>query len=128
MILQDVTRVTNAFLAALEILGNVDPMYRRRAAQVQQVAAAIDDVQNEEDDLFQSVTERRLDQAHEIIHRISEILELEEYNFDDGPVYCDDEGEADDGYSFEETDDELSEENWDGQTKGETIDFRKELN
>ena len=129
MILQDVTRVTYAFLAALDILGNVDPMYRRRAAQVQHVAAAIDEIQAEEDDLFQTAVEKRVDQAHDIIHRIAEILELEEYDFEDSPSYFDDEDDnADDGYSFDEDNDNLAEETWDGKPKGETIDFRDTIN
>lgn len=128
MILQDVTRVTFAFLTALDILGDVDPMYRRRAAQVEQVAAAIDDFNEEEDDLFQSVADKRLDQACGIIRRIAEILELEDYEFESGPTDYESDEDGDDGYSFDEAEEPLSEEDWDGKDKGETLDFRDELN
>jgi hypothetical protein len=128
MILQDVTRVTFAFLTALDILGDVDPMYRRRAAQVERVAAAIDDFNEEEDDLFQSAADKRLDQACDIIRRIAEILELEEYEFEGGPTDFESDEDTDDGYRFDEAEEPLSEENWDGKDKGETLDFRDELN
>ena len=48
-----------------------------RAAQVIEVIGAVDDIAGEEADMEQTVFGKRIDEAHDIIHRIAAILAME---------------------------------------------------
>ena len=103
MLLTDITKIIRVLLAAYQPLASQDNLTQRRIGQISEVIGAVEDVaEDEEQD--SPVAEKRVEEAHDIIHRVAAILAMEE---DDG-----------DG------DEPLAEVAWDGTLEGETIELQ----
>ena len=101
MLLTDITKIVRAMLGAFEAAASQDELTQRRIDQIGQVIGAVEDVAETEEDKDATVAEKRVEEAHDIIHRIAAILAME------------------DGRGGE--DNVLREELWDGKLDGETI-------
>ncbi len=69
-----------------------------------------------------TVAEKRVEEAHDIIHRIAAILAMEEGRDEGGG----DEVVKDGAESAEQDDDALREEPWNGKLDGETIELKED--
>ena len=103
MLLTDITRIVRTLLDVFEQVGPQDELTRRRVVQMDQVVGAVEDVAWTEGAPDLNVTARRMEEAHDIIHRIAAILAIEQMD-----------AEA------------LPEIPWNGRLKGETIDLCEE--
>ena len=103
MLLTELTKIIRVLLAAYQPLASQDNLTQRRIGQIGEVIGAVEDVaEDEEQD--SPIAEKRVEEAHDIIHRIAAILAMEEGR---------DEAGGDD--------DALREEPWNGKLDGETI-------
>ena len=101
MLLTDVTKIIRVLLGAFEEVASQDDLTQRRIGQIGQVIGAVEDVAETEEQPNATVAEKRVEEAHDIIHRIAAILAMEEGRGGDDNV--------------------LREELWDGKLDGETI-------
>jgi len=108
MLLTDITKIIRVLLGAFEAVASQDDLTQRRIDQIGQVIGAVEDVAATEGSPDLNVAEKRVEEAHDIIHRIAAILALEEEQ----------DGEDD---IWPTGDDVLREEPWDGKLDGETI-------
>ena len=104
MLLTDITKIIWVLLGAFETVASQDDLTQRRIGQIGQVIGAVEDVAETEEYKNATVAEKRVEEAHDIIHRIAAILAMEEGR---------DEAGGDD--------DALREEPWNGKLDGETI-------
>ena len=104
MLLTDITKIIRVLLSAFETVASQDELTQRRIGQIGQVIGAVEDVAETEESKDATVAEKRVEEAHDIIHRIAAILAMEEGR---------DEAGGDD--------DALREEPWNGKLDGETI-------
>ena len=104
MLLTDITKIIRVLLGAFEEVASQDDLTQRRIGQIGQVIGAVEDVAETEESKDATVAEKRVEEAHDIIHRIAAILAMEEGR---------DEAGGDD--------DALREEPWNGKLDGETI-------
>ena len=104
MLLTDITKIIRVLLGAFETVASQDELTQRRIGQIGQVIGAVEDVAETEENTDATVAEKRVEEAHDIIHRIAAILAMEEGR---------DEAGGDD--------DALREEPWNGKLDGETI-------
>ena len=108
MLLTDITKILRVLLAAFGAVASQDALTQRRVGQIGEVIGAVEDVaEDEEED--STVAERRIEEAHDIIHRVAAILAMEE------------EGEGGGG-----DDEPLAEVPWDGKLEGETIELKED--
>ena len=97
------------------------PLTQRRLGQIGEVIGAVEDVA-ETEEADSPVAEKRLEEAHDIIHRVAAILAMEPDGGGDGE---NDEQNADDGEAGGGGEDEpLPEVAWDGTLDGETIELQ----
>ena len=108
MLLTDITKIIRVLLGAFEEVASQDEMTQRRIDQIGQVIGAVEDVAETEGAPDLNVAEKRVEEAHDIIHRIAAILAMEEGR---------DEGGGDDA---------LREEIWNGKLDGETIELKED--
>ena len=101
MLLTDITKIIRVLLGAFETVASQDDLTQRRIGQIGQVIGAVEDVAETEEQPDATLAEKRVEEAHDIIHRIAAILAIE------------------DGRGGE--DNVLREELWDGKLEGETI-------
>ena len=106
MILNDITKIVRVLLAAFEAVASQDELTQRRIGQIGEVIGAVEDVGDAEIKTDATIAEKRIEEAHDIIHRIARILAME----------------ADEGGG----DDLLAEVAWDGKKSGESIDVEDE--
>ena len=111
MILTDITKIVRILLATFQAVASQDELTQRRVGQIGEVINAVDDVAGTEQKTDATIAEKRIEEAHDIIHRVARILAMEEENEQDA-------GGADDEL--------IKEEPWDGRTSGETIEVQKE--
>ena len=104
MLLTDITKIIRVLLGAFEAVASQDDLTQRRIGQIGEVIGAVEDVAETEENKNATVAEKRVEEAHDIIHRIAAILAMEEGR---------DEAGGDD--------DALREEPWNGKLDGETI-------
>lgn len=97
MLLQDVTKILQVLLAAYQPIASQDELTQRRIGQIGEVIGAVGDVAEDEAEDDKTIAEKRIAEAHDIIHRVARILAME----DDSEV--------------------LQEVPWDGNLEGETI-------
>ena len=128
MLLTDITKILRVLLAAFGTVASQDALTQRRVGQIGEVIGAVEDVaEDEEED--STVDQKRVEEAHDIIHRVAAILAMEEENDGGGggkgnagprnaKVEADTDQEADAGQSGNEP---LAEVAWDGTLDGETI-------
>ena len=117
MLLTDITKIIRVLLGAFETVASQDDLTQRRIDQIGQVIGAVEDVAETEETPDATVAEKRVEEAHDIIHRIAAILAMEEGRGEGGGV-----GEANTG----QDDDELREEPWNGKLDGETIELKED--
>ena len=113
MLLTDITKILRVLLAAFGTVASQDALTQRRVGQIGEVIGAVEDVaEDEEED--STVAERRIDEAHDIIHRVAAILAME------------DEGDDGGGDARQDGDEPLAEVAWDGTLDGETIELKED--
>jgi hypothetical protein len=131
MLLTDITKIIRVLLAAFETVASQDDLTQRRIDQIGQVIGAVEDVAETEESKDATVAEKRVDEAHDIIHRIAAILAMEEGRDAGGG----DEKEAGKGSAAAgndgiggagQNDDALREEIWNGKLDGETIELKED--
>ena len=137
MLLTDITKIIRVLLGAFEEVASQDALTQRRIGQIGQVIGAVEDVAETEENKDATVAEKRVEEAHDIIHRIAAILAMEEGR-DEGGGDEDEAGdEAGDGVRNDEAgndeaggagqnDDVLREEIWNGKLDGETIELKED--
>jgi hypothetical protein len=108
MILTDITKIIHVLLAAFESVASQDDLTQRRIGQIGQVIGAVEDVAETEGATDLNVTTKRVEQAHDIVHRIAAILAMESVE-NSGPG-----------------DDKLREVPWNGKFDGETITLKED--
>ena len=107
MLLTDITKILRVLLAAFGTVASQDALTQRRVGQIGEVIGAVEDVA-EDEEADSTVAEKRIEEAHDIIHRVAAILAMEEEGNDGG------------GGGDEEP---LAEVPWDGTMDGETIEL-----
>ena len=133
MLLTDITKIIRVLLAAFETVASQDELTQRRIDQIGLVIGAVEDVAETEEQPDATVAEKRVEEAHDIIHRIAAILAMEEGRDEGGG----DEEDAGDGNGNGEAgnagnggagknDDALREEIWNGKLEGETIELKED--
>ena len=135
MLLTDITKILRVLLAAFGAVASQDTLTQRRVGQIGEVIGAVEDVAEDEEDEDATVAERRIDEAHDIIHRVAAILAMEEEGNEGGAaaagytgtenakVEADMEQEAEPGQDGNEP---LAEVPWDGKMDGETIELKED--
>ena len=100
MLLTDITKILRVLLAAFGTVASQDDLTQRRVGQIGEVIGAVEDVAEDEEgkDGGGTMAERRVAEAHDIIHRVAAILAME--------------------------DEPLAEVPWDGTLEGETIELK----
>ena len=111
MLLSDITKILRVLLAAFGAVASQDKLTQRRVGQIGEVIGAVEDVAEDEEEEDTTVAEKRIDEAHDIIHRVAAILAMEEEG-DDGGVGGEDEP--------------LAEVAWDGTLEGENIELKED--
>ena len=112
MLLTDITKILRVLLAAFGTVASQDDLTQRRVGQIGEVIGAVEDVaeDEEEKDGGATVAEKRVEEAHDIIHRVAAILAME------------DEGNG----GGDGNDEPLAEVAWDGTLEGETIELKED--
>ena len=134
MLLTDITKIIRVLLGAFETVASQDDLTQRRIGQIGQVIGAVEDVAETEEQSDATVAEKRVEEAHDIIHRIAAILAMEESRDEGGG---DETGIGNGGNGNDETgnagtggawqnDDALREEIWNGKLDGETIELKED--
>ena len=133
MLLTDITKIIRVLLGAFETVASQDDLTQRRIGQIGQVIGAVEDVAETEENKNATVAEKRVEEAHDIIHRIAAILAMEEGRDEGG-------GDGDDAGNGNGNDeavnagtggagknnDALREEPWNGKLEGETIELKED--
>ena len=118
MLLTDITKIIRVLLGAFEEVASQDALTQRRIGEIGQVIGAVEDVAETEENKDATVAEKRVEEAHDIIHRIAAILAMEEGRNDGG-------GNDETGGAGK-NDDALREEIWNGRLEGETIELKED--
>ena len=128
MLLTDITKIIRVLLAAFETVASQDDLTQRRIDQIGQVIGAVEDVAETEEKPDATLAEKRIDEAHDIIHRIAAILAMEEGRDEGGGDGDEAEGGGGNGRAGNATpdDDALREEPWNGKLDGETIELKED--
>jgi len=132
MLLTDITKIIRVLLAAFETMASQDDLTQRRIDQIGQVIGAVEDVAETEEKPDATVAEKRVEEAHDIIHRIAAILAMEEGRervAETGttrprPETTRPETLRQGGAGH--NDDALREEPWNGKLDGETIELKED--
>ena len=131
MLLTDITKIIRVLLGAFETVASQDDLTQRRIDQIGQVIGAVEDVAETEETPDATVAEKRVEEAHDIIHRIAAILAMEEDRDEAGGeeeeagTGNDEAGNAGTG-GASQNDDALREEIWNGKLDGETIELKED--
>ena len=130
MLLTDITKIIRVLLAAYQPLASQDNLTQRRLGQIGEVIGAVEDVA-ETEEADSPVAEKRVEEAHDIIHRVAAILAMEEdgggdEDRDGEETDAEGAGEAEDdsGQVDDDEDEPLAEVAWDGTLDGETIELQ----
>ena len=113
MLLQEVTTILKVLLAAYQPLASKDELTQRRIGQIGEVIGAASDIAEAEEKPNTTIAEKRVEEAHDIIHRVAAILAMEE-------------GRSDGGDDNEAAAEPLREVLWDGTLGGETIELAED--
>ena len=120
MLLTDITKIIRVLLAAYQPLASQDVLTQRRIGQIGEVIGAVEDVAETEETDF-PIAEKRVEEAHDIIHRVAAILAMESDEEEEEEAaarnYENDSAEEDE-------DEPLAEVAWDGTLDGETIELQ----
>ncbi|NMC32396.1 MAG: hypothetical protein GYA36_08070 [Veillonellaceae bacterium] len=105
MLLTELTKIIRVLLAAYQPIASQDALTQRRIGQIGEVIGAVEDVaEDEEQD--SPIAAKRVEEAHDIIHRVAAILAMEPDGGDGGG------------------DEPLVEVVWDGTLEGESIELQ----
>ena len=127
MLLTDITKIIRVLLGAFEAVASQDALTQRRIGQIGQVIGAVEDVAETEENKDATLAEKRVEEAHDIIHRIAAILAMEEGRDEGGGDGSDEAGgENDEAGNAGQDDDALREEIWNGKLDGETIELKED--
>ena len=118
MLLTDITKIIRVLLAAYQPLASQDNLTQRRLGQIGEVIGAVEDVA-ETEEADSPVAEKRVEEAHDIIHRVAAILAMEDEAEDEAAARTYENDSEED-----ETDEPLTEVAWDGTFDGETIELQ----
>ena len=124
MLLQDVTKILKVLLGAFQPIASQDALTQRRIGQIGEVIGAMEDVAEDEAEPDDSIAEKRVEEAHDIIHRVAAILAMEE-DGSDGEG-SDGDGGGDESAAGPPEDEPLQEVPWDGKLDGETIELAED--
>ena len=105
MLLTELTKIIRVLLAAYQPIAAKDELTQRRLGQIGEVIGAVEDVAEDEDQ-DSPIAEKRVEEAHDIIHRVAAILAMEP--------------DVGDG------DEPLAEVAWDGTLDGESIELKED--
>ena len=123
MLLTDITKIIRVLLAAYQPLASQDQLTQRRIGQIGEVIGAVEDVA-ETEEADSPIAEKRVEEAHDIIHRVAAILAMEDDDGGGGDAEPDEaKNEADAGEAGGD-DEPLAEVAWDGTLEGETIELQ----
>lgn len=111
MLLTDITQIIRVLLNTFEAVASQDALTRRRIGEIGEVLGAVEDVAKDEEEQDASIAEKRVEEAHDIIHRVAAILAMEE---------CGSDGGGGGG------DEPLAEVAWNGTLDGETIELKED--
>ena len=114
MLLTDITKILRVLLAAFGTVASQDALTQRRVGQIGEVIGAVEDVAEDEEEKDSTVAEKRVEEAHDIIHRVAALLAME------------DEGDDGGGDARQDGDEPLAEVAWDGTLDGETIELKED--
>ena len=129
MLLTDITKIIRVLLVAFETVASQDDLTQRRIGQIGQVIGAVEDVAETEEQSDSTVAEKRVEEAHDIIHRIAAILAMEEGRDEGGGDETEagnDEAGNDRTGGAGQNNDALREEIWNGKLDGETIELKED--
>ena len=128
MLLQDVTKILKVLLAAFQPIASQDELTQRRIGQIGEVIGAVEDVAEDETEADTTIAEKRIAEAHDIIHRVARILAMEPDVGDGGGRDGDEAGNAETPAAAAEppADETLKEVPWDGSLEGETIELAED--
>ena len=124
MLLTDITKILRVLLGAFGAVASQDALTQRRVGQIGEVIGAVEDVA-EDEEKDSTVAEKRIDEAHDIIHRVAAILAMEDEG-NDGGEGGDDGSQAMKAESGQGDDEPLAEVAWDGTLDGETIELKED--
>ena len=125
MLLSDITKILRVLLAAFGTVASQDALTQRRVGQIGEVIGAVEDVAEDEEEKDSTVAEKRIEEAHDIIHRVAAILAMEDEG-NDGGEGGDDGSQAMKAESGQGEDEPLAEVAWDGTLDGETIELKED--
>ena len=131
MLLTDVTKILKVLLASFQVVASPDELTQRRIGQIGEVIGAVDDVSATEAEANSTIADKRVEEAHDIIHRVAAILAMEE---GDGAGDGSDGGGGGDVANAQaeantspSADEPLNEVTWDGKPlEGETINLSED--
>ena len=130
MLLTDITKIIRVLLGVFETVASQDNLTQRRIGQIGQVIGVVEDVAETEEQPDATVAEKRVEEAHDIIHRIAAILAMEEGRDECGGDEIDGAGSDKAGNAGTggagQNDDALREEIWNGKLDGETIELKED--
>ena len=115
MLLTDITKILRVLLGAFGAVASQDTLTQRRVGQIGEVIGAVEDVAEDEENEDSTVAEKRIAEAHDIIHRVAAILAMEDDQDDESR----NDGDGGD-------DEPLAEVAWDGTLEGETIELKED--
>ena len=115
MLLTDITKILRVLLAAFGAVASQDELTQRRVGQIGEVIGAVEDVAEDEEEKDSTVAQKRVEEAHDIIHRVAAILAMEDEEGNDGG-----------GDARQDGDEPLAEVPWDGKLDGETIELKED--
>ena len=130
MLLTDVTKILKVLLGAFGAVASRDDLTQRRIGQIGEVIGAVDDVAGDEEEKDAgggTMAQKRVEEAHDIIHRVAAILAMEEGNDGDGGDGGGGDAESGEGVGNNAgngEDEPLDEVPWDGTLEGETIELK----
>ena len=103
---------------------------QRRIGQIGEVIGAVEDVSATEEEDDKTIADKRVEEAHDIIHRVAAILAMEENrnegDGEEGGGGGDEEEDAADASAGPPDDEPLKEVPWDGTLEGETIELKED--
>jgi len=131
MLLTDVTKILKVLLGAFGAVASQDDLTQRRIGQIGEVIGAVDDVTEDEEEKGDgggTMAQRRVEEAHDIIHRVAAILAMEDGENDGGDDAGSDTGEnaAGQNAAGQSGEEPLAEVVWDGTLDGETIELKED--
>ena len=129
MLLTDITKIIRVLLGAFGAVASQDELTQRRIGQIGEVIGAVEDVSATEAEADKTIADKRVEEAHDIIHRVAAILAMEENQegSDGGDGGGgDEEADAADASAGPPDDEPLREVPWDGTIEGETIELKED--